>query len=331
MNLLNTPLTVGKIELPNRLVMPPMATEKSTETGEVTEKLCEHYAARTKGGYLGLLFTEHSFISPDGKASKRQLSLSEDKNVAGLKKLVASIHQDNTLVFAQINHAGGYTKREITGHELISASSVQMPGAEPADKLPKAMTQADIQKVVDDFARAAVRAKKAGYDGVEIHSAHGYLLNQFFSPLTNKRNDQYKGTTIAGRIHLHLEVIQAVRKAVGADYPLSLRLGASDYMEGGTTVQDSVAAAKEFEKAGVNLLSISGGFCRFNRPGVKKPGYFSELSEAIKKAVHIPVIVTGGVAKAADAEKLLEDQKADLIGVGRALLKDPEWAKAAIQ
>ncbi len=330
MSLLNSPITVGNIEIKNRLVMPPMATAKADQNGNVTENLCEYYSEKSRYGYIGLIITEHSFVSPEGKASKEQLSISKDTDIEGLKNLVLSIHKNNTKVFAQINHAGGATKKEITGYEPLSASSIKVPRAGVAEYLPKEMTQTDIQRIIDSFAMSALRAKKAGYDGVEIHSAHGYLLNQFFSPLTNKRQDKYNGTSIQGRIQLHLEIIEAIRKVVGEHYPIALRLGACDYMEGGITVQDSIYACKEFEKAGIDLLDISGGFCTYIRPNAKEQGYFSELTEEIKKVVNVPVILTGGILEAEVAEELLKTEKADMIGVGRAILRNSECAKTTI-
>ena len=198
------------------------------------------------------------------------------------------------------------------------------------DCVPQEMTHEDMQKVVRDFAAAARRAKEAGFDGVEIHSAHGYLLNQFYSPLANHRTDKYGPGSIESRVKLHLEVIQAVRAAVGADYLVALRLGAGDYMDGGSTAADGAAAARLFEQAGIDLLDISGGICGYIRPGVTGQGYFSDLTEAVKSAVSLPVILTGGITEIDAAETLLEQGKADLIGVGRAMLKDSSWAKNAM-
>ncbi|MCM8711516.1 NADH:flavin oxidoreductase [Clostridium sp. SYSU_GA19001] len=330
MGILNTSISIKSMKLHNRLVMPPMATAKARSDGKVTEQLCDYYAEKSKGGYIGLIITEHSYVSLEGKASKGQLSISNDDDIEGLTKLVSIIHKNNTKVMAQISHAGGATEEEITGYAPLSASSIKLPRATDKKLLPKEMTKADIDKVITDFAYAATRAKKAGFDGIEIHSAHGYLLNQFFSPLTNKRNDEYSGNTIDGRIKLHLQIIKAIRNTVGNEYPVALRLGACDYMNGGTTISDSILAVKKFEIAGIDLIDISGGFCGYTHPEVKEQGYFSELSEAIKKNVSIPVILTGGIVEAITAERLLTNKKADLIGVGRAILKNSEWAKNAI-
>lgn len=327
MRLLNSPIKIGAAQVKNRLVMPPMATAKSAEGGRVTDELLEYYGEKSKGGYIGLIIMEHAYVSPEGQAGRGQASIAEDGCISGLKSLAEVIHRNGSLVMAQISHAGGAAKGEITGRPVLGASAVSTPRYEAA---PGEMTGKDIKKAVGDFAAAALRAKKAGFDGVEIHSAHGYLLNQFYSPLSNKRRDAYGGDSLEGRLRLHMEIIEAVREAVGRDYPLALRLGACDYMDGGTSLEDSVAAARMLERAGIDLLDISGGFCSYTRPGVTEQGYFSELTWAVKGAVRIPVLLTGGITRAEAAESLLEQGKADLIGVGRAILKDSLWAKRAV-
>lgn len=329
MSYLNTPLQTGKLKLKNRLVMPPMATSKSPEDGAVSPELLAYYKEKSQGGYLSLIIIEHSFITPQGKAHKAQLSVAEDRHVEQLRKLADVIHQNGSKVVMQINHAGSNTTTEETGLPIVAPSAVPNP-SKPNAQMPQELTTEQIQQIVQDFAQAAVRVKQAGFDGVEIHSAHGYLLNQFMSPLTNKREDAYGGDIYA-RSKIHLEIIEAVRKAVGADFPILMRLGAADYMEGGLTLEDSLLAAKTFEEAGLDLLDISGGMCRFILPGVTEAGYFAPLSSAMKEALSIPVILTGGVTKPEEAEQLLIAHKADLIGVGRAIFKDSFWAKNAMK
>lgn len=242
-----------------------------------------------------------------------------------------TIHKNNTRVIAQINHAGSAAMEEITGYPAISASVTAQPEyARKSEKPVREMTADDMHTVAKKFAEAALRVKEAGFDGVEIHAAHGYLLDQFYSPLGNKRTDAYGGD-LDGRIHLLLDVIHAVREAVGADYLVALRLGASDYTESGATIDDAVYACKKFEKAGVDLLDISGGFNGFTVKNRKGPGFFADASSAIREAVHVPVILTGGVTKANEAEALLEEGAADLIGVGRAIFKDADWAKKEME
>lgn len=321
------PLDKGRLTLKNRLIMPPMATARSNEDGSVSRELLNYYDEKSKGGYLSLIIIEHSYVSKQGKASERQLSIADDNVINKLKKLSDVIHKNGTKAVMQINHAGSAAMRDVTGFNVKGPSAIINPrkGDVPAE-----LSEYEINEIVEEFKNAAIRVKKAGFDGVEIHSAHGYLLNQFFSPLTNRREDEYGGD-VYGRIKIHLDIIKAVRDAVGDDFPILLRLGASDYIDGGTTIEDSRIAAAEFVKAGVDIVDISGGFCGYVVSGLTSQGYFSSLSSAIKEVVPVPVILTGGVTDASAADKLLSEKKADLIGVGRAILKDSNWAKNAYE
>lgn len=323
------PIEVGNLQLNNRLVMPPMATAKSQGDGKVSEEILNYYKEKSEGGYISLIIIEHSFINQQGKASNGQLSISQDSDIEGLKKLAKVIQANGSKAVMQINHAGGAASREVTGTNPIGPSAVENPRFKERE-VPQELSKDEIKKIIRDFAEAARRVKEAGFDAVEIHSAHGYLLNQFFSPLSNKRTDEYGGD-VNNRIRIHLEVIKAVKEAVGNDFPVLLRLGAADYIEGGTVVEDSVIAAMEFEKAGVCILDISGGFLGYVMPNAAEQGYFWPLTDAIKKVVSIPVILTGGITDAEAAERLLREEKADLIGVGRAIFKDSKWAQRAIE
>ncbi|MDP4090404.1 MAG: NADH:flavin oxidoreductase [Bacillota bacterium] len=323
------PLETKRLTLKNRLVMPPMATSKGEVDGKVSSDILDYYNEKSQGGYISLIIIEHSFISQEGKASHQQLSIAEDSVVERLKELSHIIHQNGSKAVMQINHAGSAASPEVTGKEVVGPSAVPNPRK---GTVSRELTKEDIKGIVNNFKEAARRVKEAGFDGVEIHSAHGYLLNQFFSPLANKRNDEYGGD-VKGRIKIHLEVIKAVRETVGEEFPVLLRLGAADYMKGGSTIEDSKAAAVEFEKAGVDILDISGGFCGYTIPGASEAeqGYFSLLTEALKKVVSIPVLLTGGITEAAAVERLLADGKADLIGVGRAIYRDSKWAERAVE
>ena len=326
MSYLLKPLQAGSLTLSNRLVMPPMATAKADPDGKVNPSVLNYYAEKSEGGYLSLIIIEHSFIHLDGKASDLQLSAADDSVVEGLKKLAEVIQSNGSKAMMQINHAGSNTTSEITGTTPVAPSAVSHPRR---GGMPKELTREEIANIIKSFQSAARRTKEAGFDGVEIHSAHGYLLNQFFSPLTNKRTDEYGGN-VHNRIRLHLQVIEGIRATVGDDFPILLRLGASDYREGGITIDDSQVAAQEFEKAGVNILDISGGFSGYMVPELSGQGYFAPLSEAIKKVVSIPVILTGGITDVQAAERLLAEEKADLIGVGRAVLNNSKWAEQAL-
>ena len=319
---LDTPLLHGKLELHNRLVMPPMATALADHDGRVNKDVLDYYQEKANGGYIALVIVEHSFVDVSGKASERQMSAASDSDIAGLRKLAAVIQANGAKAALQINHAGSAGIAE----EVVGPSAVAHPNKQ---RVPTALTQPQIKDIVAQFQAAAVRAREAGFDAVEIHAAHGFLLNQFYSPLTNHRTDEYGGN-ILGRIRLHLEIIKAVREAVGEDFPLLLRLGGCDYHPGGSTVEDSVIAAQAFAGAGIDLLDISGGMFGFMKSSSREPGYFADVSTAVKQAVDLPVILTGGITLRQEADALLAAGTADLIGVGRAILKDSQWAKNAL-
>ena len=312
-------IQVGNLQLRGRIVMPPMATEQA-DGGLVTPGMGTYYAARAKNPEIGLIITEHSYIEMRGKASRGQVSIAEDEAIEGLSTITKAIHAaaEGVKVFAQINHAGGYTSRDITGTEPVSASACILK-QEPA----RALTKDEILQIEELFAQAARRAQLAGYDGVEIHSAHSYLLNQFYSPLTNHRTDEYGSQTMENRLRMHLETIQKVREKVGENFPIAVRLGGCDYTPGGSTIEDSVEASLMLQKAGVDLLDLSGGMCRYILEGVSEPGWFGQMTQQIKQQVSVPVLLTGGIKTRAEAETLLEQGAADLIGIGRALLKEP--------
>ncbi len=319
-------MNIGTLEISGRIIMPPMGTYKCDENGLVTEEVIEYYRERAKNPHVGLIITEHTYIDLKGKAKAHQMSIAEDDTIPGLTRLVDAIHEQGTKVFAQLNFAGSASPREVTGSEPLAPSSILLPVTPRMgdEILPKEMTKQDIQEVVQNFVDAAGRAKKAGYDGIEIHSAHGYLLNQFYSPLTNQRTDEYGGT-LENRLLIHREVIRAVRREVGDDYPISVRLGGYDDMPGGNTLKDAVAAAKIIAAEGIELLSVTGGMCRFVRKGHTEPGYFRDMAEAIRKEISVPVLLTGGIKTLEDAQKLVEDDSSDFVGVGRPLLAKADW------
>lgn len=209
------------------------------------------------------------------------------------------------------------TAESVTGEQLVSASEIAGRGG-----ISRALTIPEIRELEEKFAEAALRVKKSGYDGVEIHGAHGYLLNQFYSPLTNDRHDAYGVDSLENRTRFLMETVAAVRKAVGPDFPVAVRLGGCDYMDGGSTIDDSVRTSVLLEQAGVDLIDLSGGLYVYMRPGHREA---SDMSRAVKEKVKTPVIVTGGVRTPDEAETLLEEGAADFIGVGRAMLRNPAW------
>lgn len=324
MSKLFEPITMNHLVLNNRLVMPPMATAKSGADDRVTDEVCDYYRERAKYSKISLIITEHCYIHLQGKAHPGQISIATDDTISGFMKLTNCIHEEGVKVFAQISHAGTAAKSAVTGQAPVGPSAIAHP--KQKQELPKEMTSGQIHEVTSWFAQAARRAKEAGFDGVEIHSAHGYLLNQFFSPLYNHRTDEYGPQSVENRTRFQREIVQAVRNETGDNFPIAMRLGGCDYEEGGSTIHDCVEACQLFEDCGVDLLHLTGGMNGFVRPGHSEPGYFQDMSVPVKQKVKIPVLLTGGVTSISQAEALLEDHCADMVGVGRAIYKNAHWA-----
>lgn len=333
--LLGSPVEAGSVTLRNRIAMVPMATGKATPEGDVTPELAEHYAARARHSTLGLVESEHHFVCADGQAKLGQPSVSRDEDVDGLARECAAVHEFDTPFIMQISHAGSAASRDAIGVQAIAPSAVTCPGAKVGHPLPREMSLADIERVTEAFAAAAARARRAGFDGVEVHAAHGYLLDEFLSPLTNGREDEYGGD-LAGRMRIILEVVRAVRAELGSGQVLSVRLGACDYMDGGTTADEGAACAVEAVRAGADLISVSGGMCYYSRRDTLEPGWFSDTSTVVRAALReegldAPVILAGGIRKLEDAERLLEQGACDIVGIGRPFLNNPDWGRRLIR
>jgi len=311
------PFKVKGLTLRNRIVMPPMHTGLATTEGAVTEKLINHYVLRSEA--LGLLIVEHSYVSLEGKLSERQVGIHNDSLILGLEKLSSSIHATGTPVVIQINHAGRVASREVTGKQPVAPSL-----GENAREL----KGEDLEALAEAFGMAAERAMRAGFDGVEVHGAHGFLLNQFFSPLTNRRSDNYGGS-LENRMRFPLEVVERVKEKVGGRL-LLYRLGSDDLDAAGTRIEDSQKFAVRLEEARVDIIDVSGGLCG-SRPeqlhGIQ--GYLIHQAQQVKKAVNIPVVGVGGIKEPEFADNLIREGRVDLVAVGREILKDPEWAKKA--
>lgn len=319
------PVSVGVLQLKNRLVMPPMQSNRA-DRGHVSDALVEHYSQRAQFSQPGLIILEHCCICEEGRADAGQLSLADDSLIDEHRRLSDAIHDAGSRVLVQLNHAGSAAE-PFAACERVSASTVNNPRKKLSGS-PRPLKAEEIRALEERFAEAALRAVRAGYDGVEIHCAHGYLLNQFYSPLTNQRRDAYGADSVENRCRFLLETLAAVRSAVASEAVLSVRLGGADYLPGGSTEEDAVEACRMLAQAGADLLDISGGMCGYVRPDHSEAGYFSSMTKKIRCAVSpLPVLLTGGVRSAAEAERLLEEGAADLIGVGRALFRDERWGE----
>ncbi|NIN52910.1 MAG: NADH:flavin oxidoreductase [Nitrososphaeria archaeon] len=312
-------LEVKGLTFKNRIVMPPMHMGLATTEGAVTKSLIDHYVRRSRE--LGLLIVEHSYVSLDGRLGERQIGIYNDILVSGLEKLSSSIHATGAPVVLQINHAGKSASRQITGTKPVAPSR---------DGEARELQSEEIEALAEAFATAAKRAMRAGFDGVEVHGAHGFLLNQFFSPLTNRRHDRYGGS-FEDRVRFPLEVVERVKEQVGGRL-LLYRLGSDDLHPEGTKIEDSMKFAVKLVEIGVDIVDVSGGLCGSRPVQLQdKQGFFIPHAQKIKRVVNVPVIGVGGITDPKYANRLIEEERVDFVAVGRAFLKDPDWGMKAVE
>ncbi len=317
---------IGTMKTKNRLVMPPMVRNYADKDGLVTERYVDHIKRIAEGG-VGMMILEASFISPEGKGFVNQLGVHSDSVLPGLKRLVAMAHAHGAVIGPQLYHAGRQTSQKNSGFQSVAPSAIREP---LTGEMPKELTVPEIKKLVQQFAEAALRAKNAGCDFVEVHGAHGYLITQFLSPFSNQRADEYGGSE-EKRLKFALDVIAAIRKSVGGDFPVIIRLSADELVPGGLTLTETVVIAKRLEEAGVDAIHVSIGNYASYPEGLMIPpmavadGPLVQLAAGIKRAVTIPVIAVGKIRDPKMAEKIIAEKQADFVAIGRTLLADPEW------
>jgi 2,4-dienoyl-CoA reductase-like NADH-dependent reductase (Old Yellow Enzyme family)/thioredoxin reductase len=320
------PGRIGRVHVKNRIVMPPMGTQFASDTGAVTERMIQHYVRRAGGG-VGLIVVEFACIDyPRGKGHIRQLSLHDDKLIAGHASLTEAVHAAGAKIFIQVHHAGGNAKHQYTeGLEPVAPSP--RPSRPPQEQ-PRILKTDELPELVEKFALTVERAKRAGYDGVELHGAHGYLISEFMSPYINKRTDAYGGN-LANRMRFPLNVIRRAKEIVGDSYPITMRLSGEEFVKGGRSVGESKQIASMLEKAGLAGLHITAGvdtdFDWCVDPIFAPQGRKVYLAAAIKEAVNIPIITVGVIREPEFAEATIAEGKADFVAVGRGLLADPDW------
>jgi 2,4-dienoyl-CoA reductase-like NADH-dependent reductase (Old Yellow Enzyme family)/thioredoxin reductase len=327
--LLFSPISINGLFLKNRIVMPPMATAFATIAGAVTDRLVGYYSARARGG-AGLINAEFSYVHPTGKSFEQMLGIYDDRLVPGLKRLTDSVHQEGGKIIIQISHAGRRSHSDVIGCVPVAPSPIPRLNGET----PRELNLTEIEEMIEAFVAAARRAKEAGFDGVMIHMAHGYLIMEFLSPLSNKRMDPYGGD-LEGRSRFAVEILRGVRQEVGKDYPITCRLSGDEYIRGGLDLKEVIKFSKILESNGMDAIEVSAGTHEtpeiLSAPPYFPMGFLSHLSEGIKKEVEIPVGTVGRIHDPGLGETLLEQRKADLIAVGRALIADPEWPNKAYE
>lgn len=309
------PLTMKNVVLKNRIVMAPMCMyESDNEDGKVTDWHRIHYPTRAVGG-SGLIILEATAVQPQGRISSRDLGIWEDSHIEGLAELVGLMKKFDAKTGIQLAHAG----RKATVEGVIHAPSA-LPFNENY-KMPAEMSKTDIKETVEAFRKAAIRSDKAGFDVIEIHAAHGYLLNEFLSPLTNKRDDEYGGSA-ENRYRFLREVIDAVNEVWNK--PLFVRISAHDYTEGGMTPDQYIEMAEWMKQQGVDLIDVSSGALVPAKIPVY-PGYQVKFAETIKHGAEIATGAVGLITSPLHAEEILQNERADLIFLARELLRDPYW------
>lgn len=317
------PIKIGNLELKNRFVVPPMASTLANKDGTVSDAFIDYWVARAKGGW-GLLIVEFTAIDPLGKVGYCHPGLWSDVFIPGLAKLTASVHEYGTKIAIQLSHTGRQTFPAIAGAQPVSASPIPCP---VDSTIPRELSREEIFDLIEKFGDAAARARDAGFDAVEIHGAHGYLLAQFMSTYSNKRTDDFGGS-FHNRMKFPVAVIENVRRKVGASYPLLFRMSGEERIPGGRSLDESRAVARVLEEAGIDAIDVSVGVSGSGQyiipPAVLPPGFLLSTSAEIKKAVTVPVVAVGRINHPAIAEDALATGKADLIAWGRSSLADPE-------
>ncbi|RNA69023.1 NADPH dehydrogenase NamA [Alteribacter keqinensis] len=314
-----SPFTIKNVTLKNRIVMSPMCMYScDQEDGMVNDWHIVHYTSRAIG-QAGLIMTEATPVTRQGQISPQDLAIWSDDHIPGLKRLTDAIKVHGAKTAVQLGHAG---RKAIYDDETIAPSAV---GFDEKSKIPKEMTEAEIKETIYGFKTAAERAKKAGFDIIELHAAHGYLISQFLSPLSNKRTDEYGGNR-ENRFRFLKETIEQVKTVW--EGPLFVRISADEYHQDGNSMDDITAFSKRMSELGVDLIDCStGGIVR--TPIEVYPGYQIRHAETIKKEANIATGAVGLITTGLQAEEILQNKRADLIFIGRAFLRDPYWPRTA--
>ena len=322
------PLTIRSLTLPNRMIVSAMVTNYANQDGTPTEKMIAYYEEKAKGGW-GAIITEDYKITEDGGGFRNLPGLFSDSLIAPHRELTRRVHTAGGNIIAQIYHAGRETFSSVTGTQIVGPSAIREPSI---SEIPRELTVEEIQTLVTQFADCAQRAKEAGFDGVEIHGAHGYLVGAFVSPFSNKRTDAYGGSTLR-RSKFATDIVKAIRERVGDDYPIFYRMSCVEYVDGGLDIEEAKVIARLMQEAGVDCLHCSQGV--YSSPTVIIPpakaekGKYVNNAAALKSVVTIPVITVGRITDPEMADTILLSGKADLVTMARASLADPHLPQKA--
>lgn len=322
-------MKIGNLEIPNRFVRSATHDFMANRDGSVSDRQVALFENLARGE-VGLIITGHAYVKTSGMASPFQTGADKDELIGGLSRIPQAVHRNPSLIFLQLAHAGRQTTPKICGCTPAAPSAVY----EPAFKImPKEMSPKSIRGLIDDFVQAGRRAKQAGFDGVQLHMAHGYLLSSFISPYTNRRSDEWGGS-LTNRLRIVGEIIEGTKGSTGKNFPLIVKLNSEDFLPGGLVLEESIEIAKILEKMGVDGIEVSGGMAEAGKGSVWKglrkedeEGYFVDNASKIKQAVTIPVFGLGGIRTFSVMERMIEEGKADLISISRAFIRDPFLVK----
>jgi len=318
--------TIRSLTIPNRFVRSATWEGLAGDDGSTTPRLIDAAVQLARGG-VGLIISGHAYVSREGQAGSWQLGVYSDKLVPGLTEMVKAVHDNGGMTAMQLAHAGSNAASRLSGIEAMGPSVFETK----AGPVGREMTQEDMKHAAESFAIAAFRARTAGFDAVQIHAAHGYLLSQFLSPYFNKRKDDYGGK-IENRVRLSVEVLEAIRSAVGPDFPVFIKINSEDFLPDGLTVEDMLAAAKILERAGIDGIEMSGGTFLSgknypSRQGEPVPGqpeaYYDAAARRYKENIKIPLMLVGGIRSLEEAEKLVSDGITDYIALCRPFIREP--------
>ncbi|WP_026674962.1 NADPH dehydrogenase NamA [Alkalihalobacterium bogoriense] len=318
MTTLFSPYTIKSVTLPNRIVMSPMCMYSAERDGKVTDFHITHYVSRAVG-QVGLIMVEATAVTKEGRISNADLGIWEDEQIEGLQKIVNGVHEYGSKAAIQIAHAG---RKGMADGDVYAPSPIPY-NAEM--KVPFEMSEQDIHNTIKAFRDGVVRAKKAGFDVIELHAAHGYLINEFLSPHTNKRTDSYGGS-LENRYRFLSEIITSVKTVW--DGPLMVRISADEYADGGNTMEDFVTLSTWMKKQGVDLIDCSTGGV-VPAPIQPYPGYQVKHAETIREQANVATGAVGLITSGLQAEEILQNKRADLIFIARELLRNPYWPRVA--
>ncbi len=315
---------IGSVTIKNRLVVPAMGTTLLQFDGHMTDAFIDYWRERAKGGY-GLLITEYTGVNPQGSANPMELMISDDSYIPGLKQLTDEVHKYGAKMFAQLHHAGRQTNSAHTHMPVVGASAIPCPHNR---ELTEEMSNELVYATIKDFVDGAVRAKAAGFDGVELHGAHGYLISNFLSPYSNKRTDEFGGT-ITNRARFAVEIVKGIKEACGADFPISFRISAEDKVHGGVDLHEVKPIIRMLEKAGIDALNVNQGTYGSWQNLIScyhlKPGANLDYIHSLRSSVHVPIITVGRFSDPAFVDYVMDEGEVDFIATGRQSLADPNF------